>query len=519
VKTRVLRRIVVVVGGALGLVVLAPAVAFAHPLGNFTVNTYAGLAVGSDRVTVDYVVDMAEIPTFQARPMIDRNGDDAISTTEAAVFARRRCASLARGLAVSADGERLAVEARPNAASATLPVGQAGLPTLRIECGFEAPVAGAAQHTLAFADHNLTGRVGWHEVTAVANGARIRHSDVPTHSLSARLTSYPSDRLQSPLDVRTARVAYEPGGVAANPTQAPVVHTPAGSVVRGFDELTQSFTASVAARDLTLGLALVALAIGVALGAVHAFAPGHGKTVMAAYLVGERGTVRDGLLIGLTVAATHTAGVLALGGALTASQEFAPEAVYPYLTLASGVSFVVLGGTLLVRALRRSRQARAGVLLSHHHHHGRHHHDHHHVGHEHDHHDHAHHDHDHDDHDHDDHDHDDVAAATGRPSGRTLVALGFAGGLVPTPTAVVVLLGATAIGRAWFGALLVLAYGVGMAATLVAGGLLLARARRRFDLASHGTRVLKVAALIPVVTALVVTGSGLVLVARAATSV
>ena len=504
-SARIVRRIAVVLGGALALVVLAPAAAFAHPLGNFTVNTYAGLEVGADRVAVDYVVDMAEIPTFQARPEIDRNEDDTISSAEASTFARRRCASLANGLAVSADGERLAVRARLGAARATLPVGQAGLPTLRIECRYEAAVgASSPQHTLSFADHNLGGRVGWHEVTAVGNGARIGHSDVPARSVSARLTSYPSDRLQSPLDVRTARVAYEPRGAAARPASEPVVHTPAGSVVRGFDELTQSFTASVAARDLTLGLALVALAIGVALGAVHAFAPGHGKTVMAAYLVGERGTVRDGLLIGLTVAATHTVGVLALGGALTASQEFAPESIYPYLTLASGVSFVVLGGTLLVRAVRRSRGTHAGIGLHHHHHHGGHHH---------------HHDHDHHGHDGDHHDHDHGIADLGRPSRRTLFALGFAGGLVPTPTAVVVLLGATAIGRAWFGALLVLAYGLGMAATLVAGGLLLARARRRFDLASHGTRLLRVAALIPVVTALVVTGSGLVLVARAATSV
>jgi ABC-type nickel/cobalt efflux system permease component RcnA len=259
-------------------------------------------------------------------------------------------------------------------------------------------------------------------------------------------------------------------------------------VFRGFDDLTQSFTSSVAARDLTVGVALVALAIGVALGAVHAFAPGHGKTVMAAYLVGERGTVRDGLLIGLTVAATHTLGVLALGGALTASQEFAPEAVYPYLTLASGVCFVALGATLLWGALRRRT---LGVrFLGHHHHH---HHDH--------------------DHDHDDHD------EAARPSRRSLVTLGFAGGLVPTPTAVVVILGATAIGRAWFGALLVVAYGLGMAATLVAAGVLLARARRRFDLRARSERVLRLAAIIPIATALVVTASGLVLVARAASSV
>ena len=97
--------------------------------------------------------------------------------------------------------------------------------------------------------------------------------------------------------------------------------------------------------------------------------------------------------------------------------------------------------------------------------------------------------------------------------------LGFIGGMVPTPTAVVVLLGATAIGRAWFGALLVIAYGLGMAATLVAAGVLLARARRRFDLKTRSERALRVAMLIPIATALVVIGSGLLLVVRAAASV
>jgi nickel/cobalt transporter (NicO) family protein len=104
-------------------------------------------------------------------------------------------------------------------------------------------------------------------------------------------------------------------------------------------------------------------------------------------------------------------------------------------------------------------------------------------------------------------------------SRRRLLTLGFAGGLVPTPTAIVVLLGATAIGRAWFGVALVLAYGVGMATTLVAAGLLLARARRRFELRASGGRLMRYAAVIPIATAAVVTGSGLWLVARAAISV
>ena len=91
---RALRRVGFVFVGALAILVVAPPLASAHPLGNFTVNTYAGLDVRRDRVDVDYVVDMAEIPTFQARPQIDRNGDDVISTSEAAVY----CMVLTRAL-------------------------------------------------------------------------------------------------------------------------------------------------------------------------------------------------------------------------------------------------------------------------------------------------------------------------------------------------------------------------------------------------------------------------------------
>jgi ABC-type nickel/cobalt efflux system permease component RcnA len=385
----------------------------------------------------------------------------------------------------------------------TFPPGQAGLDTLRVECrlhGRLPSTLGTDDHHLGVVDTNLTDRIGWREMTAVGDGVTLAASALPSRSISGRLTAYPGNRTKSPPDVRRVDLQLRPGGAAARVADAPL-KSPTASVVRGFDRWTRSFTGSIATRRLTLGLALVALAIGVGLGALHAFAPGHGKTVMAAYLVGERGTVRDGLLIGLTVAVTHTAGVLVLGLVLTASQTFAPESVYPWLGLASGVTFVVLGFTLLNGALRR-RAGVAGVLHTHHHH------DHHHG---HDDHDDRHHAHHHDDlepHDHE--------AALSR---RRLLTLGFAGGLVPTPTAVVVLLGATAIGRAWFGVALVLAYGVGMAATLVAAGLLLARARRRLELRARTGTLMRYAAVIPIATAAVVTGSGLWLVARAAISV
>jgi ABC-type nickel/cobalt efflux system permease component RcnA len=221
--------------------------------------------------------------------------------------------------------------------------------------------------------------------------------------------------------------------------------------------------------------------------------PGHGKTVMAAYLVGERGTMRDGLLIGLTVAATHTVGVLLLGLFLSAFEAFAPESLYPWLTAASGVAFAALGVGIFVRALRRRRLGPRALLHGHHHHgafDGVQGHDHHHP-------------------DHEDHHH-----PTPALSRRELVTLGIAGGLVPTPSAIVVLLGASAIGRAWFGVLLVVAYGLGMAATLVAAGLLLGWARNRVDLRAKGDRVLRIAAVLPIITAVIVILAGLSIVAR-----
>ena len=393
---------------------------------------------------------------------------------------------IARALDLAVDGTRIPLSS--GAGVVSFPPGQAGLPTLRLVCRFRVSAALAGgRHGVRIDNGFERDRIGWREITAVGDHTTLLRGAPSAVSPSASLTKYPTDRLSSPLDERSADFSVRGGGAAA-PRQ-PHIPTVTGSVVRGFDDLTQSLTSSVAARRLTLGLALVTVAISLGLGALHAFAPGHGKTVMAAYLVGERGTVKDGLLIGVTVATTHTLGVLLLGAVLTASQTFAPESVYPYLSLASGVCFAGLGVVLLAGALRRRRVSFFGLR---HHHHGpgghthgptdlglsaRHDHDpadahaeHVHAPRElvgagvahghiagritHTHGDHGHGDHGHDDHHHghdhhDDereheHEHDEQPAALSR---RRLLTLGFAGGLVPTPTAIVVLLGATAIGR------------------------------------------------------------------------
>jgi ABC-type nickel/cobalt efflux system permease component RcnA len=253
------------------------------------------------------------------------------------------------------------------------------------------------------------------------------------------------------------------------------------------DRATAAFTALVGKRSLSPGFALVALLLAVGLGAAHALAPGHGKTVMAAYLVGLRGTLRQAATIGATVTVTHTAGVLVLGLVLSSFRAVASERVYPWLGLGSGLLLAAVGVGLLVRA-------RGG----HHHHHP-------HV-------------HDHDHHHHHDHHHDHGPA--GQPLGRRgLVALGLAGGLVPSPSAVVVLLGGIALGQAWFGVALVVAYGLGMAATLTGVGLLLAHLRTRMDRRLHlptGSLLARLGRFVPAVTASVIVVVGLTLAASGA---
>jgi nickel/cobalt exporter len=225
--------------GVVGVVVLTPTLAVAHPLGNFTVNRYTGLRVGTDQVVIDYVVDQAEIPTVQVRSEIDRDGDGDISGVEQDRYESGECGRLARGLELEMNDERLALRVRGG--DLTFPPGQAGLLTTRLECRFEAPTDEASgEPSVSFRDANYADRVGWREITAVGDGTTIVDSDVPERSISSRLTAYPDDRLRTPLDRRSAQVRFRPGGAAASPidTSAGGGDTPSPG---GLEGLTESF--------------------------------------------------------------------------------------------------------------------------------------------------------------------------------------------------------------------------------------------------------------------------------------
>jgi ABC-type nickel/cobalt efflux system permease component RcnA len=224
-----------------------------------------------------------------------------------------------------------------------------------------------------------------------------------------------------------------------------------------------SFTELMATKQLNIGIVLIALAVAVGLGAFHALEPGHGKTLVAAYLVGSHGTMKHAFLLGLIVTGAHTAGVYLLGAVtLYASQYIVPERLYPWLGVVSGVLIAALGAVLLVQRYL----GKDWPSSHHHHHHADHSHgsDHHHH--------HHHHDHSHDHgHTHNPHD------LNRQVSHRELLTLGISGGIVPCPAALVVLLSAVSMQRIGFGLLLIVAFSIGLAAVLIAIGLLMVYAR------------------------------------------
>ncbi len=396
----------------LALAALVPPAASAHPLGNFSVNRYSGIQVSGDRIYVHYVLDLAEIPAFQERRRVQRPG-----------FAR----SVGRGLKLTLDGRPATL--RLVDSKSELRPGAGGLKTLRFAAVYETPAAGTR---LAYRDTNFASRLGWREVVIRADrGARVESASVPSTSRSDALTAYPQDLLRDPLAVSSATATFRAGRLSGLP---PLLGTaPAPEPRRGFE--------SLVTRDLGPGAILLALLLAAFWGAAHALTPGHGKAIVAGYLVGTRGRPRDAVALGLIVTATHTIGVFALGIVTIALSAFiVPERLYPWLTLVSGLLVVGVGASVLWRRLRHRRQHAHG----HDHHHHHHHHEH----------------------------------GYGRGG---LLGVGIAAGLLPCPSALVVLLSAIALHRIGLGLALIVAFSVGLAATITTIGLVAVLARRAFS--------------------------------------
>ena len=426
-----------------------PPEASAHPLGNFTVNHYAGIELAGDRVYVRYVLDLAEIPTFQS-------GDR--------VRAPRYPSELAHRLDLRFAGERAALRLLAHRVAER--PGAGGLPTLRFEAVYTASLRGSA---LTFVDRSFSSRIGWREVTVRArDGARVVSSSVPAASRSDELRSYPRDLLRSPLDVRSATARFVAGTAHAAPPPLDRSAVP-GHTGDGLAGL-------IGREDPTFGVVLLSLLVAAFWGAAHALTPGHGKALVAGYLVGTRGRPRHAFALGAMVTVTHTAGVFGLGFVtLGLSTVIVPEQLYPWLTLVSGLLVVGVGAGVLVRRARHARGHHGN-----HGHHGAHHHHHDHHG-------------------------DDIGV-------RGILGIGAAAGLLPCPSALVVLLSAIALHRLAFGLALIVAFSVGLAATITSIGLVAVLARRAFGRARLDGPLIR---SLPALSAAVIVAVGVVITVKA----
>jgi ABC-type nickel/cobalt efflux system permease component RcnA len=546
---------------------------FAHPMGNFSVNHYSKISVESDGIRVSYIIDLAEIPTYQEL----QQGNVTANVADPAVtrFVGLRGVELGRGLSLLVDGKRLAL--RLVSSQVIFPPGAGGLPTMKMgfvyraayprvegtadpstplrSPGFpvgldgvdalHAPFFNGKAHTqsrpvqfgrksgsgrddkgeggafsknrlvaekavppvgnLQYSDNNYPGHAGWKEIVADATG--LISSSAPQSDRSAALTNYPTDLLNSPpqdlsaviqfrypvadtagpstalrsgrddkllasremvptteLSSRPKRSAVEGPAVLTAPTRAK--HVVPGSPepsrrapAAAFEPLhleanhqatpRSAFTELITTRSLSLWFLITAAFIAFGLGALHALEPGHGKTIVAAYLVGSRGTARHALLLGLIVTASHTAGVFALGAiTLYASRYIVPEQLYPWLGVFSGLTIAGLGGYMFLRrwsGLDLDHSHTSGQLHSHWFSSSKKSH---------------------------------VAEAARTVSLSQLFALGITGGIIPCPAALVVLLSAFALHRIGLGFFLIIAFSLGLAAVLIGFGMLMVYGRR-----------------------------------------
>jgi nickel/cobalt transporter (NicO) family protein len=431
---------------ALTLAVMATVTgsAHAHPLGNFSVNHVTTVRVSEDEVRLRYLLDQAEIPTLQER-----------SLSRAELLERKR-AEVLRGLQLTVDGRRVPLELEGRGL-VSFPPGAGGLETSRFEFRLAAPVD--APRAVRLRDDTFEDRIGWRAIVAAPGEGTAVRTGAPSGDPTNGLRRYPEDLLTSPLDRREASFSVRPGaGTLVAPRSEGGDYVASG----GRDE--GGFAGLFERASAGEGVLLILLLAAFGWGALHALSPGHGKAMVAAYLVGTRGRPRHAVILGATVTVTHTIGVFALGlVTLALSQYVLPEDLYPWLNLVAGVLVVAIGAGVLRSRIRHAKR-------DHHHHHHRH-----------------------------------------EVTRRGILGMGAAAGLIPCPSALVVLLAAVSEHEIGLGMVLIVAFSLGLAGTLTALGLAVVYARRLVP----RLKLPRLVTALPAASALLIVGVGCLLTVNA----
>jgi ABC-type nickel/cobalt efflux system permease component RcnA len=477
----------------MAILALCASSAIAHPMGNFSVSRYMRFAASGAELRMTYALDLAEIPTFE---LTHQWGLDNPSIADIEKRAALEMRNWAGALEIEVNGKRIAPSV--NSVRATATDGAGAMPVVLITARLTAPLPSDAVR-LVYRDPNFADRSGWKEVVLDRSAGReIVAARGTAADVSKALTAYPTDPAYAPPQRTSAEIEWAaletpaaprvadpepPSGLVVAPKPAP-----AGTVAKG------DFLSTLLSREeIPTHLALLGLAVAFGIGAMHAMSPGHGKTLMAAYLVGTRGTMKHAAILGGTVTFTHTVSVFLLGLAtLFLSKYFLPEKIVPWLGAVSGAMIVAVGLSLFRRRLALLR-GKPAAAHTHSHSHGG-------IVHRHD------HEHGHDDGGGHHHHH----LPEGGITLGSLVALGVSGGLAPCPSALVILLSAIAIGRTGLGMLLLVAFSLGLASVLIAVGAIVLYAKHLIP-SSASIAQGRVAKLVPVASAAVIVAIGVVM--------
>lgn len=466
----------------------AAATLHAHPMGNFSVSRYMRFEASAMELHMVYALDFAEIPTFE---MTHRWGLSNPRNSEIENRAASEMRNWIKRLSIDIDGKRVSPSVEFVRASVT--EGAGAMPVVLVTARLKAALP-EGRARLNYRDANFEDRSGWKEIVVERNSTReVVSVSGAASDVSKALTAYPSDPGFLPPQRVSAEIEWGPlsqivtGELEPKSTATPEPEaSPIGTVTKG------DFLSNLLGRQEIPGhLALLGLAVAFGLGTIHALSPGHGKTLMAAYLVGTRGTMKHAAILGGTVTFTHTISVFLLGLAtLFLSQYFLPEKIVPWLGAISGVVIVFVGLSLFQRRLA-SLRGKAHVHPHAHSHGapGHHHHDHEHGQ------DHPHHHH---------------HLPQGEITLGSLVALGVSGGLAPCPSALVILLSAIAIGRTGLGLMLLVAFSLGLASVLIAVGAAVLYAKHLIPSSSKLAQG-RAAKLVPVASAVVIVAIGVVM--------
>jgi nickel/cobalt exporter len=453
----------------------------AHPLGNFSVGHYTRLEVSAEGVEVTYILDLAEVPTYIL--LRDWKLDAKSPRPELEQKAAEQAQEWAKGLEFRAAGK--AVEPQFVRAAIQISGQPDGQAVVKITSTFELP---GVVSPLQFEDRNFPDRFGWKEIVIGSEaGAEIVTASHGNVDRSRALTQYPAAAMASPpqdvrasLDWRVDSSQAVPPNIVPIPQPLPVAAPAPGASAPSVATSGKGDFLSrlLAKRNIGWQWMLLALVVAFGLGGAHALEPGHGKTIVAAYLVGSRGTLKHAALLGGVVTFTHTISVFLLGLAmLVLSKSIVPDKVIRNLEIVSGLAIVAIGAMLFYERLRQLMHERAHDR--HHHEHGPHTHTHRLPG--------------------------DEEITLG-----SLIGLGVSGGLVPCPAALVIMLAAISYGHVGAGLVLLVAFSLGLAGVLMVVGMLVLYARNWLPNPGAAGRH-PIFRLVPVLSALIIVCLGLLM--------